>query len=983
MQSIKNKTEQAMIANKEQIQHEIDTYFNGSFYRYFIFLRTYSRFREDLGRRELWTEVIDRFMGFMKESLGDKLSIGDYKEVKQHILEQKVMPSMRLLWASGDAVRKNNAAAYNCLSGDTKIQTRNGLFRLDELVGTYVDVVGHDGQWHNAQINYFGEQKLFDIVINKGKRYKTLRATADHEWVLSDGSRKKTKELTREDSIPISFASRPIIVDKEWYIRGVRHGLIYGDGTTTYRNGKKSGHVIRLCGDSNQFVEYFDNYPKSKPPSYDGDTVVYLYDKWAKENNLKELPDVELVSSEYLLGFIRGWIAADGSTSDAGQTVVYTNEKGVRWLEQNSGIVGMPTNHVNKLPEETNYGRRKESLFRVYLHHMSVTKDDLLKDEHKSKFVEHTKENRYTRWNIKEVAKEGEIEPVYCATVRQAHSFAMEEGIVTGNCTYTVVDNLKRFREILFLLTSGAGVGFSVERQFVDQLPVIEHQTGHKLPTYVILDSREGWADALHEGIKTWYDGRDIDFSYEKIRPIGSRLKTFGGRASGPEPLRQLLIFTRNIILGAQGRKLRPIETHDICTKIAEVVVAGGTRRSSAISLSDLHDSEMRNSKKGNFYIEHGNRVMANNSAVYLAKPTQAEFIKEWLSLMESGTGERGIFNRHGVIQMMTERRREHFDEYDLQAVGVNPCSEIILRSCQMCNLTSIVCRPDDTRTTLLDKMKVAVILGTYQATLTNFSYLTKRWKNNCEEERLLGVSLNGQYDCALVRNPKMLKELRERAIWVNLTYAKKMEINPSTAVTCIKPEGTGSQMLGCSNGAHPRYARYQIRRVRIAATDPLFELLKVQNVPRHPENGQSVEDATTWVLEFPLSAHEDTITRHDITAIDQLEHWKMLKINYVEHTVSMTVYISKEEWIAVANWLWDNWEIVSGLSFLPKEDDDHVYQLAPNEEVDAKTFKKLEKEFPIIDFSQLGSYEKDDKTSGGGNGCESNLCSIEYPKKL
>lgn len=546
------------------------------------------------------------------------------------------------------------------------------------------------------------------------------------------------------------------------------------------------------------------------------------------------------------------------------------------------------------------------------------------------------------------------------------------------NCTYLVLDNLKRFREILFLLTSGAGVGFSVEQKFVDKLPVIEKQTGNTLPVFVVPDSREGWADALHAGLSAWFDGNDIDFDFSKVRPAGARLKTFGGRASGPAPLKDLLQFTKKIVFDAQGRQLRPIEAHDIATKIAEVVVAGGTRRSSELSLSDLHDEEMRNAKQGNFYVKSPNRTLANNSVAYKTRPTQSEFMREWLSLMDSGSGERGIFNREGAINMMPDRRKEAMTEDQKAGVGVNPCSEIFLRSCQMCNLTSVVCREADTEKTLLDKVRIATILGTYQSMLTDFPYLTKGWADNCNEERLLGVSLNGQYDSPAVRNSKTLQKMKEVAVNTNQEYARRFKINPSTAITCSKPEGTGSQMLSCASGAHPRYAKFYIRRVRISATDPLYKMLRDQGVPLSPEVGQSPDTATTFVLEFPVKSPEGAITRHDITAVDQLEHWMLVKQNYAEHTVSMTVYVGENEWLKVADWVWDNWDKVSGISFLPKEDENHVYQLAPYEEISKQAYEELVSKFPRIDFSLLSQYEKDDETQGAKEAaCTSGVCEI------
>jgi ribonucleoside-diphosphate reductase alpha chain len=552
------------------------------------------------------------------------------------------------------------------------------------------------------------------------------------------------------------------------------------------------------------------------------------------------------------------------------------------------------------------------------------------------------------------------------------------------NCSFMVMDNLKRFRELMFLLMSGCGVGYSVENEFVCKLPVIERQTGHKLESFVIPDSREGWADAIHVGITAWFDGTDVEFDFSKIRPLGARLKTFGGRSSGPVPLRDCLAFLRTLIMTAQGRQLRPIEVHDMCTKIAEVVVAGGSRRSSEISLSDLHDEEMRLAKFGSFHEQFGHRVMANNSVAYKVKPTQQEFMKEWLSLMQSGSGERGIFNREGSVLHMPARRRDISDDTVKRSFGVNPCSEIILRSCQFCNLTSVVCRQEDTAKSLLEKVRIATILGTYQSSLTEFTYLTKPWRDNCDEERLLGVSLNGQLDCPVVRESLLLQEMKALAIKVNEEYAKKMKIKTSTAITCSKPEGTGSQMLGCSSGAHPRYAEYYIRRVRIASSDPLFMMLRDSGVPVHPENGQVAATANTWVLDFPIKSPEGAITRHKFNAMEQLDYWKTLRQNYAEHTISMTVYVAKDEWLRVASWVWDNWDIITGVSFLPKEDEEHIYELAPYEEITAEKYTELMSNFPAIDFDMLVQYEQDDNTEGAQTlACVGNLCEVDIDPEL
>lgn len=544
------------------------------------------------------------------------------------------------------------------------------------------------------------------------------------------------------------------------------------------------------------------------------------------------------------------------------------------------------------------------------------------------------------------------------------------------NCSFVAPTKLRDFGEILYLLTCGCGVGFSCERHVVDYLPEVNNQTGNKLPIHVVDDSREGWANALVSGMTAWFNGDDIDFDFSKVRPAGARLQTMGGRASGPAPLKGLLEFAKSKILERQGEKMRPIDVHDIICKIGDVVLAGGVRRSSEISLSDLDDPDMRNAKQGAFYVSEPQRSMANNSVAYKKKPTQQEFMEEWIALMKSGSGERGIFNRAGLQSQMPARRWDLTEDY-YRFMGTNPCGEITLRSKEFCNLTEIVARKEDTEKTLLKKCRIAVILGTYQSSLTNLPFLSKDWKKNCDEERLLGVSITGQFDCSAIRNPKILKKLRDYAVEVNKEYAKKFGISSSASITCVKPSGTVSQLVNASSGMHPRFAPYYIRRVRIASTDPLFHLLKAQGVPYHPEVGQFEGGATTYVLEFPIKSPEGAITRNDITALQQLDYWKLVKENYTEHNPSCTIYIAEDEWIAVANWLWNNWDIIGGLSFLPK--DEHVYMLAPYQEIDEKTYQQLVNSFPKIDFTKLSEYEIEYEGNGSSElACVAGQCEVD-----
>lgn len=543
------------------------------------------------------------------------------------------------------------------------------------------------------------------------------------------------------------------------------------------------------------------------------------------------------------------------------------------------------------------------------------------------------------------------------------------------NCSFVAPSTIQDFAEILYILMCGTGVGFSVESNNIQSLPQIKNQSGKKVSTYVVPDSKEGWADALALGMKTWFLGEDIEFDFSLLRPAGARLKTFGGKSSGPKPLIELLGFTRERILKRQGRHLRNIDAHDIICKIGECVVSGGVRRSALISLSDLDDTEMRDAKIGQFWVNEGQRMLANNSAVYNTKPTETEFLREWIALMESGAGERGIFNRGSLYTSLPDRRLAISKNY-IGEMGTNPCGEIILRSKQFCNLSEAVARAEDKEEDLMRKIRVATILGTYQSTLTKFEYLSKEWKDNCQAERLLGVSITGQWDSKFARDEKVLQKLRKEAIRVNKIYAKRFGINESTCITCVKPSGTVSQTVDCSSGMHPRHAPYYIRRVRISSTDALFKMLKDQGVPYYPEVGQGYENATTFVLEFPMKAPNGAICKDDISAIEQLEHWKVVKVNYTEHNPSVTISVGDDEWIKVAHWLYQNWDIIGGLSFLPRTN--YVYQLAPYEAIDEKKFNELSAKMPEIDFSKIVIYEKIDETEVKKElACVSGTCDI------
>ena len=547
---------------------------------------------------------------------------------------------------------------------------------------------------------------------------------------------------------------------------------------------------------------------------------------------------------------------------------------------------------------------------------------------------------------------------------------ALEKDNVAGyNCAYTAVDSLRAFDECLYILMCGTGLGFSVERQNIQKLPVIAEDFHETDTVIVVRDSKIGWAKAYKELIAFLYQGLIPKWDLSKIRPAGAPLVTFGGRASGPEPLDELFKKTIHVISSAKGRQLTSLECHDIMNYIGEAVVVGGVRRTAEISLSNHSDERMRNAKMGNWFMENPQRALANNSICYTERPDVGAFMREWSAIYESRSGERGIFNRRACQAMAPERRDKDWD------FGTNPCSEIVLRSKQFCNLSEVVARYNDTMETLKTKIEAATMLGTVQASLTDFRYLGAQWKNNCEEEALLGVSITGIFDCpALLKaSPKQLEELRDHAVKTNEIFAKEIGINPSASVTCVKPSGTVSQLVDSSSGIHPRHARYYIRRVRNDKKDPLSQKLIDSGI----EYLEDPYNKDAWVFEFPMKA-TGSKTRHDVSAMEQLELWKRFALHYCEHKPSMTCYVKEDEWPTVGAWIWENFDIVNGISFLPSADEGHVYQAAPYQDMCSADYSKWNKKYGKIELTWDDLKEQVDDTTGSQEyACVAGACEI------
>ena len=542
------------------------------------------------------------------------------------------------------------------------------------------------------------------------------------------------------------------------------------------------------------------------------------------------------------------------------------------------------------------------------------------------------------------------------------------------NCSYLPVDDPKAFDEAMFILLCGTGVGFSVERQFITKLPEVpslfESDT-----TIVIKDSKEGWAKGLRQVLALLWAGEIPKWDVSKVRPAGARLKTFGGRASGPAPLVDLFNFSVSTFKAAQGRKLSSIECHDLMCKIGEVVVVGGVRRSAMISLSNLSDDRMRHAKSGNWWELNGQRALANNSVSYTEKPDSMSFMREWVSLMESGSGERGVFNREASKKQAAKNGRRDAD-YEF---GTNPCSEIILRPNQFCNLTEVVIRANDTLDDLTRKVRLATILGTIQSTYTHFPYLRKMWTDNTSEERLLGVSLTGIMDNPLMtlKNAgldKTLQHLKEVAVETNKEWAEKLGIPVSTAITCVKPSGTVSQVVDSASGIHARHSPYYIRTVRGDNKDPLTQFMMDQGIPNEPDVMKP--DATT-VFSFPMRSPMGAVHTADTTALEQLEMWLMYQRHWCEHKPSVTINVKSEEWFAVGAFVYEHFDEMSGVSFLPFNE--HTYQQAPYQECVATDYHILLDQMPrSIDWNKLSEYEQEDNTSGMQTmACTGDVCEM------
>jgi len=583
--------------------------------------------------------------------------------------------------------------------------------------------------------------------------------------------------------------------------------------------------------------------------------------------------------------------------------------------------------------------------------------------------------------DLREAILNLEIMPSMRAMMTAGPALA-RDNICGYNCSYIPVDSPRAFDECMYILMCGTGVGFSVERENVDKLPIVSDNFSKSDTIINVADSKPGWARAYRELVALLYAGQIPQYNVDNVRPAGSRLKVMGGRASGPKPLVDLFNFTIDTFKKAKGRRLYPIECHDIMCKVGQVVVVGGVRRSALISLSNLTDDQMAHAKSGEWWDEpdrgiyrNGQRNMANNSVAYENKPEMGTFMREWLSLYDSKSGERGIFNREAADKQVARNGRRETG----YMWGTNPCSEIILRPYQFCNLSEVVVREHDTLQTLKRKVRLATILGTIQSTLTDFKYLRKVWKHNTEEERLLGVSLTGIMDHSVlsktVDSKRWLEEMKETAVETNEKYAKDLRIPQSAAITCVKPSGTVSQLVDAASGIHARHSEHYIRTVRGDSKDPLTQFLMDSGVPAERDVTQP-ESVT--VFSFPMKSPKQAVTRTETTAIQQLELWKTYAIHWCEHKPSITVTVKEDEWMEVGAWVYENFDVASGVSFLPLFD--HTYQQAPYQDIEPDEYLEWKDRMSYVnlDWSRLTDFEKEDTTTGSRElACTAGVCEV------
>lgn len=937
-------------------------YFNSPLQE-FVFYDKYSRYRYDLGRRETWVETVDRAVEFLKELSRNKLNEEDYNSIHYAILNMEVMPSMRLMAMAGEAARRNHLSIYNCFRRDTKFVTSVGVKSFEDFEdGDELVVLSHDGSWNKAIVRNYGEQALTKIHFVKGKhKTKDIYVTKNHRWILKDG--KSTTSLKTGDYVlpaPNTFeffnydSATPF--EKLYWC----YGYVYGDGTKVKDvNGIHKYSMVRLCGNDVKYTGRFEElgFKTSSSLSLGGDVMVYT------GTYLKELPDINKDGVDLVRAFVRGYLDADGAKISESKSnslskfssIQTSSLESCKFIESVFPSVGVVIYGIDNFTgQKTNFATEGRGYTKRYRISTNV-------------------DSQYNNCTFSARIDEeyDEIDEVWCLEVENTKSFVLDIGVSTGNCSYVNLYNIESIVEIMTLSMAGVGVGYSVQHKYTDLLPQVPDQIKRSKEVYVVADTSEGWSYALRHHLQSLYDGKLVKFDLGKIRPSGTPLKVKGGRASGPEVMNECLAFITKVFKNAVGRKLKPIEVHDIACCIGYCSISGGVRRTALISLFDSNDEDMLHCKDGDNVINY--RWFANNSAVFEEEPSEEEFHKIVDALFDGGRGEPGFYFLGNARTMVPERR----DGSKID--GLNPCGEVTLRNMETCNLTSVVCRKGDTLTDLSRKVIIATVIGTIQSMADDFWSVRSKWSDNQKEERLLGVDLSGQMDCNIMVNDTyghFHEFLKELAVDINSKYASLLGINQAAATTCCKPNGNSSQLVDSSSGIHPRFAPYYIRNVRVSTFTPIYKVLFEAGVPMVPENGQDWSNITTAVVSFPVSAPEGAITRKDMSAIEMCNFWKMNKLKYTEMNPSVTINYKEEEKDEVKQWIWDNRMIIGGMAFLPYSD--ARYDNMPYIEITKEEYEERIAKFPNIDWSRLEHYEQEDMTNSMQEGaCLSGACGL------
>lgn len=972
----------------------------------FQFYNKYSRFDHSKGRRETWPETVDRVVSYLME-LADEQKAGevsseDFKTIRDKMLRLEVMPSMRLIAMAGPAARRNNISIYNCFAGNETFLTPFGPKRFDECVGQNHVVRCEDGKWRPAEVKSFGKQKLQKVVLSHiqpgkcGNERVSYVVTPNHRWIKTDGSH--TTKLNVGDRLAYSD------IHVEPNPEAIKHGVVFGDGTITKQNGVEYCQ-IRLCGEKSSLLDtVFSGEKYSNPPSYEGDPVVYLGKERAY---FKNVPEEKLVEPAYVSGFIKGLNLADGH-KDSGENILHISTQSqelVSWLRKYASLAGYRVTSHRTDSRKTNFGERGSDL-----HIINLSRAD------KSGF------------RVESVHPLDGTHEVFCVVEPETQTFTLGDGQITGNCSYQGIDHPYAFVEALIISMCGCGVGFSVEKQFVDRLPavrkswepeVVDYETLYDEDNYpideyevlewnddylwgedeepvrsfgtrtdpevakdvhIVEDTSDGWAWAMWCGLTHWWQGSDsIEFDFSQVRPSGAILKTKGGTSSGPEPLKRMLDFIKKKLLSKRGQKLSTVDVHDIMCIIGDCVVQGGVRRSAMISGFDWDDHEMRNAKSGAWWENNGQRSNANNSCVWPnRKLSDREVTQFVLDMDASGAGEPGIFSRMNAHRMMPKRRFEKLTGKELAEMFTNPCGEINLLHQEFCNLSIAVARPGMSMLDMMESVKVATIIGTIQSTAVNFPGLRKGWSENCKKERLLGVDITGQADVDYLTSSN-LSLLRQHAVQTNKLYAQKLGIPQSASVTCVKPSGNSSVFLNCAPGINRRWSDFQIRRTRLSANGVMAKVLLASGFELTPENGQTPNDVTTYVAAWPARTPQaGGPTTRQRCAIDQCEVWKNNKINWTEHNPSVTITYHPDELVDIIYWIRENQEIIGGMAFLPASES--TYQQMPNEEISEEEYNKMVNKIPKVDWAMLYAFEEFDTTTSAQElACVGGACALDF----